>query len=255
MLKKPFFYSLLFYYLQINSIYCQEIDSNIHDIPGTVYLYDNLYIDQVPITNIEYLFFLQNIKSFWSLEKHDSIKNFQSYNLDMKSNSKNIEPDNMPLYIEMSLNEDLIVDDKLILHDYLNYPSYSDFPVIYITKKQAQTYCLWRTDLVMLNWVSKSKTEKERLSFPKKVKFRLPTNKEFQFAINTFKKRNSLTVTKEKSPIKFRVKDEKSNDFILNNISEYTKGDTLFGENWRGTNEITSQNDYTGFRCICEVTN
>ena len=241
--------------MQTNSVYCQDVDSNIRDIPGTIHLYDNIYIDQAPITNLEYLFFLQSIKSFWSLEKHDSIKSFPSYNLNLNINSKNIVPDNMPLYIEMSLNGELKVDDKLILHEYLNHPSYSDFPLIYITKKQAQTYCLWRTDLVMLNWASKSKTEKVRLSFPKKVKYRLPTNKEFQYAIKYFKERNRLKVTKEKSPIRYKVKSNKSNDFFINNISEYTKDDTPFGENWRGTNEITSQNDYTGFRCICEVTN
>lgn len=255
MLKKPFFYSLLFYFLQFNSVYCQEIESNNHYIPGTLHLYDNLYIDQSPVTNLEYLFFLQNIKSFWSVEKHDSIKNFPSYNLNLNTNSKNILPDNMPLYIQMSLNGNLKVDSKLKLYDYLNYPSYSDFPVIYITKKQAQTYCLWRTDLVMLNWASKSKTEKERLSFPKKVKYRLPTYKEFQYAIKYFKERNSLIVSKEKSLLKFKVKNNKSNDFFIANISEFTKENTPFGENWKVTAEITSHNDYTGFRCICEVTN
>jgi hypothetical protein len=259
-MKKQFF----FFLLSIFQVYfCNNLNSQVVNFnnkvetkipPGTIYLNDSLFIDKTPISNIEYLFFLSTIKHFWSLENHDSIWKLPKYNLKINlSNVKNLNPNNMRLYIAMSINESFNITKEKLIKEYLHHPNYNDYPLLQITKQQAEMYCLWRTDIVLLNWAKKSKTKQERDQYPQNIKYRLPTTKELKNAIDFFKRKNKLRITKEKSPLKFKV--TKSDVFSLYNISEFTLDSIPFGKNWKNSKEIITPNDYTGFRCICEIKN
>ncbi len=238
-----------------NSLNAQkkELDDSNYNPPGTIFLKENLYIDPIPVTNLEYNFFLQSIKQFWSPKLNDSITNLPLYGISSDINSKmNLE--NASFYLKMSLDEKLKVADKLPLKEYFRYPFHSEYPVVYINKKQAEMYCLWRTNMVMISWAYKSRTLKERLNYPKRIRYRLPTQAELNYAINSFSTQEKLTKTNEKSILKYRPRQNKLKNFFNNNISEYVYDSKIpFGTNWRATSEFPAENDYTGFRCVCEV--
>ena len=41
--------------------------------------------------------------------------------------------------------------------------------------------------------------------------------------------------------------------FLKDNLSEYTLDSIPFGTNWKQETKVDEPNDYTGFRCVCEI--
>lgn len=214
--------------------------------PGTIQLDENLYIDVAPVDNLMFLEYLQNLNNL-SVTKLDSIlKNSQSYGLSRKS-----------LFDQGSESDKIVIFDFNESEEYLHHPKYAKHPVINVDVNQAKTFCEWRTKAVLFNFANVSKSEKERLKYPKKIKYRLPTNKEFNLAIETFGYSKGYKSEDKDIPFiiyrkKYKSKYKKAL-FIKNNLSEYTLDSLPFGKNWKNVNPTNESTNYTSFRCVCEI--
>tara|TARA_R110002012_G_scaffold283090_2_gene473201 strand:- start:153303 stop:153956 length:654 start_codon:yes stop_codon:yes gene_type:complete len=185
--------------------------------PGTLKINDSLYMDKSPVTNNMY-------QELFFSSKADSEKTPITL---IVSNGSNTDGN----WIDM----------------YSKNPKYQFFPILNITKEQAEYYCKWRSDKVQLLWDTK---------FPdnnKLVFYRLPTTKEYENALNVFKGRRLFKAYQADNPLELKIKKHPKKEFVTYNISEITGDDLFFGENWKGITPTELPNTYTGFRCICEV--
>lgn len=185
--------------------------------PGTLKINDSLYTDKSPVTNVMYYEFLRELE---------------------RMNPEILESMSIPKRIKI---------EGYSNKTYFFYPKYQNFPVLQITKYQADLYCKWRSDRVQLLWDTK---------FPdnnKLVFYRLPTTKEYENALNVFKGRRLFKAYQADNPLELKIKKHPKKEFVTYNISEITGDDLFFGENWKGITPTELPNTYTGFRCICEV--
>lgn len=136
--------------------------------PGTVWLRDNLFIDETEVTNFSWLEYTQWVKGN-DLEKHEAtlLDTICWIRADIGFNQAN------PLI-------------KL----YFRSRAYRNYPVVGISYEQAIEYCNWRTDMVnAFIYIRDNKIQHRADSMkiyirkaPKKVKFRLPTKEEWEYA-------------------------------------------------------------------------
>ncbi|MEN8897403.1 MAG: SUMF1/EgtB/PvdO family nonheme iron enzyme [Nonlabens sp.] len=228
--------------------------------PGTIKLTNDLYIDRVPVTNLMYNEFLENIENYWSLEKHEKMKEYPRFGLEEDSV---FTPwtGNTRLYMQVNhQNPEEMITTKLNMENYANSPFFQWHPVVNISRKQAELYCLWRTDLANAVYAMKSKNASRRSIFPYQVKFRLPTQKEMIAAQNKLEREYKLTKYQEQIyaytgdfGLFRRMQDNKGQMTILE-IKEIAK-DTVFNAMLDRRLSYYEQEELkTGFRCICEVT-
>jgi formylglycine-generating enzyme required for sulfatase activity len=134
--------------------------------PGTVWLRDNLFIDETEITNFSYQEFL-----FWLKQRKDA-----RYYLML--------PDT-----NCWTRSDIGSADKLIAA-YFTLKYYYDYPVVGVSMAQAEEFCRWRTDMVNAFYYVKEKKQRynhdsESVYFQKaskKVLYRLPAQNEWEYA-------------------------------------------------------------------------
>lgn len=215
--------------------------------PGTKKLNDSIYIDVSPVNNIMYNEFYSSITHFWSFETHDSIKklpNFGNTKTFLQSKLENTKIDSTLINDMLPLHNTFV--GNLSTQEYFNDYKFSYYPIVNITKYQAEMYCKWRTDLVKILASIIYKTPESRLNFPLHFTYRLPTKLELQSALNLYG--YSKIKTKPINDIylkSFAISNRKKYKkvyFFKDNISEYTIDNSIFG---KGT--------HTGFRCVCEV--
>lgn len=213
--------------------------------PGTSRITDNLYIDQVPVTNLMYLEFLRSADNFWSPEMHQTIKDLPKFGV-----TKNLQEDNKiqkgPEGFDSYLSRPSNWEE-------IRHPNNKYDPMVQITKREAELFCRWRTDMVMLRWATEAKTSAEREKFPEKIKYRLPTREEIEMAKIHFSERNEFEVMNENSPADLKS-EEGQPKFMLYNLYEFTR-DGLYGASSEKATPVLFPNENTGFRCICEVEN
>jgi len=191
--------------------------------PGTVFLSDNLYIDQAEISNFEWIEYLIWLKQEFGENSNDF---------------KNSIPDN-------EIWKNLYKTDfsfSLVNNNYLNYP------VVGVSYDQANNYCTWRSKLV-----------NEKFKNDKKVNYRLPTKNEFEKAI----KLEQLNISKyyNENLNLFKSPEKTKGNFLLflsNNVSEMTivKGEAFGGNFNDKSNSLKfykSPEKWLGFRCIAEI--
>lgn len=223
--------------------------------PGTIYVNDSLYIDFKPVDHLMYSEFLSSIKDFWSEDLHDSIDDFPRFDLeDYSELSQSISPKNASALLNTArLDVNYKIDKKTWLGDIFNNAYYYYNPIVSISKNQAALFCKWRSDLVLLNYASSSKTKAERANFPFKVKYRLPTNTEMRKIYRSFSNSKNLYVINKEPPIKFESQSDENyppGNLIFYRIKEIT----LENKSFTPYNFSKDQDSlHTGFRCICEI--
>jgi formylglycine-generating enzyme required for sulfatase activity len=130
--------------------------------PGNVWLRNNLFIDQTEIRNIDYMEFL-----YWT-NKHEPAE------------YKSMLPDTTVWRAADVYNEPYV-------EYYLRHPAYRDYPVVGISYGQAVEYCKWRSDRVNeFIYIREHKIKEYNADsiypHPEVMRFRLPTNEEWEYA-------------------------------------------------------------------------
>ena len=256
--------------------------------PGTVYLKDNLFIDKSPISNAAYKEFLFAVQNFWSLQTHEAISTLPLYGLRLNENagsiyitdkkgnvlldSANTKPDAL-LYAGMKISDKLVVDQatNLTMEYYGRASYYNQFPVVYITYEQAEMFCKWRSDWVMLHYAIDSKSSSDRKKYYSKVTYRLISEDEWKYAfdnkaeimLSDFGTRNAgsqHTYVNYKN-INSRSSDDNFNIYANNFAELLIAKKSMIGVLWDDATQSNTQivtKSYApasnaGFRCICEV--
>lgn len=239
--------------------------------PGTVWLRDSVFIDVNPVTNLDYRSFIGFLKDTYSKSVRDSLKNLPAYgvrNESFKSYMRLEGPDE-ELRTLVEIPSTMTLGWNMEMNEYLNSNSFSNYPVVNVSYKQANLYSEWRTDVTMLYYSCASKDEKDRdRRYYKKIRYRLPTVDEWQYAIEKFGKNiftNYASFAGERCATYSAIPQKKNIDFfyIPRNVAEMSSQEkTALGMSWRDTD--TTQNytkvvnykipgDYIGFRCVCEI--
>jgi hypothetical protein len=238
--------------------------------PGTVWLKDSVFIDVNPVKNIDYKEFLSFMQVAYSKELRDSFKNIPPYGISMENFRTymrlcGIDKD---LASKMKIPYEMTLSWSMNMDEYLNSPTYKNFPVVNASYNQAIMYCQWRTDMVMLFYSANSKNEKQRRKYYKKIRYRLPTPEEWAYAMvkfgnNTFT--NQAVYAGEKCATIEAVPQKKNLDFVYipYNVAELTNTDKLaVGMSWKDKDTTTNYSktveyfgprDWLGFRCVCEI--
>jgi formylglycine-generating enzyme required for sulfatase activity len=256
--------------------------------PGTIYLKDNLYIDKVPVSNAAYQEFLYAIQKFWSEKTHESLQSLPLYGLDLAEtdiglhltnkqgllviDTANTRPDEY-LYRQMSIPGNLIVDlaTNLDMEYYTKAVAYKNNPVVYVTHEQAEMFCKWRSDMVMLHYAMISGGKSQRKHYYSKVNYRLMTEDEWRYA---YAKNGNILLSdfgtradfNRKSYSRYAPVDSRRKEagfsIYANNFAEMLlEKKSMIGVLWNDATQ-DSKNIVTksyapasnvGFRCICEV--
>lgn len=238
--------------------------------PGTVWLRDSVFIDVSPVKNVDYKEFESFLQIAYNKELRDSLKNIPPYGIDMnnfQSYMRLCGPDKQ-MAMKMKVPLDARLSWAMNMNEYYNSPDFSNYPVLYISYIQAQAYCEWRTDMVMLLFSVYSKNEKQRAKFYTKIRYRLPTIEEWEYAMEKFKDKvfNKMSVyAGERCATIEAVPQKKHLEFVYvpYNVAEMTIVDKVaVGLSWRDTDTTDNYSktvsyagprDWLGFRCVCEI--
>lgn len=120
-------------------------------IPNCAYLYDSIYIDSTEIANIYWLEYLYHLRADSAIENYNKA-------------------------IPDSTVWAPLLKDGFSHKNYLTKTEFRFYPVVGISYEQAANYCKWRTAIVNGNLEEKNPAIKYR------VNFRLPSEKEWEFA-------------------------------------------------------------------------
>lgn len=144
-----FVFSFFLLYCSLPSI-CQKHIEKIR-IPNCTHLYDSIYIDSTEIANIHWLEYL------YFLSVDSAIENYNRA-------------------IPDSTVWDLYSINDNSHKNYLTNRAFQYYPVVGVSYQQATNYCSWRSAQVNNNLIKRNPSIKYR------VNFRLPTEKEWEFA-------------------------------------------------------------------------
>lgn len=238
--------------------------------PGTVKLNDSTYIDKFEVTNLNYREYM-----YWTAKKYGP-----------KS----------PEFISI-LPDTTVWGTKTRLAYvslYLRHPAYANYPVVGVTYEQAVKYCEWRTDRVNEYIYFKENkikpgTDISNVQIPKRIKFRLPSRKEWEeSAAYDFPRKIRKQLLKEKIALYEVYKFNFGDDYIkapveseitvpvhsyspniigiyhiLGNVAEMIDEYGIAkGGSWRQRpEEVTVLTDFRyykpeswiGFRCVCDI--
>lgn len=238
--------------------------------PGTVWLRDSIFIDVNPIKNIDYAEFVSFVQVSYGKAVRDSLKKIPEYGINMLEfqSFMRLEGPDRDLAKKMKLSQELPLSWSMNMNEYSSSPTYKNFPVVNVSYTQAQVFSEWRSDMVMLFYAVNSKNEKQRSKYYKKIRYRLPTAEEMEYAIEKFESgiyTNYAVYAGEKCATIEAVPQKKKLEFIYipRNVSEMTIVDKrAFGMSWKDTDttgnytktvDYWGPRDWLGFRCVCEI--
>lgn len=105
----------------------EDVMGDWNNIPRRVTV-NSFYIDQSEVANVHYREYLYWINTVFDGDEHAAIRN-------------GALPDTLVWRSELAYNEPMV-------EYYFRHPSYNYYPVVGVTWKQANDFCLWRTDRV-----------------------------------------------------------------------------------------------------------
>ena len=268
MKKLPFFIIILLLTLSLSAQKKQLIEKE--NPPGTIWLRDNLYIDIGPVCNVhyrEYEYVMRRLH--FNLPAYESFVDTLPYcGFNYGANKEKIAfapyPDSQKYKIDTS--GIVTWGHYPAFYDYLTNPKFNLFPVINISYEVAEAYCKWRTNVVMFYYAIRGETNESRAKMHKKIKYRLITEEEWEYAIKTLKVRYPDPKANLLNAETFLLNEEKPKKkqvFHLSNFSEMlTEKQIAKGNSWKDHTPIYNPNstyhyqneaDWLTFRCICEV--
>ena len=245
--------------------------------PGTIWLRDNLFIDRVPCSNTYYKEYEYNNSRFgkYNFTKLGNyVDSLPYFGVDVKSFRQKFifipNPDSAKYKIDLKRFQSGA--SSLFNIQYIANPFYNFYPIINMPYQGAEAFCKWRTAMIMSNYAS-AKTLSERVHYHKKIKFRLPTKEEWEYAVThlpivfSFNENIAyggmgLVTESYQDPVygKHIVGDK---NFILNDLSEMVSEKFVAkGRNWSDstswhnvnfTTSYQDANNWLTFRCVCEV--
>lgn len=105
----------------------EDVMGDWNNIPRRVTV-NSFYIDKSEVANVHYREYLYWINSVFDGDEYEAVR-------------RAAVPDTLVWRSELAYNEPLV-------EYYLRHPSYNYYPVVGVTWKQANDFCLWRTDRV-----------------------------------------------------------------------------------------------------------
>lgn len=245
--------------------------------PGTIWLKDNLYIDRVPISNVyyrEYEYYNRKYAKY-NFSQLDSLVNLLPYfGYDGFSFTKNVvftpNPDSDRYKIDINKVQSEIGSPFFL--QYLKNPAYNFYPITNMPYQAAESFCQWRTAMIMSHF-SSTKTKSKRDHNHKKIKYRLPTKEEWEYAVTHLPSKFSFNdninfsgrggITQSINDSIYGKHNYSDKYFFLNDLSEIVaEKNVAKGRNWKDStswkniNFTTSYQDacnWLTFRCVCEV--
>lgn len=265
------FYVILISYFQANADDIKPPFKLKENPPGTVWLRDSVFIDVNPVKNIDYRQFVMFLSTSYSKAVRDSLDSIPVFGIAMEEFRRfmRLGGSDNELYEKMKIRVDMKLSWSMKMEEYLNSPTYRDYPVVNVSYNQALMYAQWRTHMTLLYYSAGCKNEKQRSKYYKRLRYRLPTIEEWRYAIQKFKSgiyTNKAIFGKDRactfpaipqSPSKLKF------SYIPNNVAEMTSSEkTAIGVSWKDSDTITQYGrtmeywgprDWLGFRCVCEI--
>lgn len=125
----------LMFFLLLALLSFKDKDFKMPVPPGTIKIDENFYVDEAEVTNfsyLEYLYWLKNVYGIHSKEYQSAL------------------PDT-------TVWSESLVNKKDYETNYLRHPLYKDYPVVGISRSQAENFCQWRSDRVFQHMLIKKK--------------------------------------------------------------------------------------------------
>ena len=246
-----------------NTLIAQKINP-----PGTVWLRDNIYIDQAPMLNIhyrEYEYMLRTMAYFNldSIQQMAAAAPYFGYNMNRLFDALQVLPPRRDSADYMiSKTATVSWNNWVDFQTYHYSPNFNFYPMVNISYEVAVKFCEWRTAIVQLNYAT-ALSENERQKSHKKIRYRLATKEEWEYAIKKFSELQHCKTVHAKGKEILPAVKPKSDWLVLTNLSEIIQERHLVkGCNWKQTDcseplnttfDSNAPNDWITFRCVCQV--